>query len=729
MEELTPIQTPDGWALTVPRAEGAALALEVIKPKVIDGAVKGVLIVRCGDAIVSDDVITLTSALKRSQLVKRLNGLGITLSERAILALDHACRVAAVPPRAAGAAEPTDDETGAVGRPLSELLAAIVEFLERYLVFRSPLHAIVVALWIAHTHVLDAFDVTPYLHVHSPQKRSGKTRLLELLEPLVRRPWRVVEPTAATVYRKIAQGDPTLLLDEVDAIFRAKESESAQALRGVVNVGYRRGATVPRCVGKQYEQLVDFPTFCPKALAGIGRLPDTIADRAVCLVFARKKKHERTERFRFRTITHEAAGLYRELVAWALTAVSPLREARPALPDDLDDRAQEIWEPLFAIADLAGGGWPLEARRVALALHAAGGEDESVGVLLLRAIREIFMQRSAASAGRLFPDDESNPGTTMPTVELLGALVERDAEPWGGWWGGDVNWAFEKGKSPTGPASKLATLLKPFGVQSRNIRTGNSIQKGYHQGDFADAFERYLPSSPPESRYTATTLGAQGVPRSDGVATTPPCSDSEMPRKPLGEKACSGVATSRGGMEPSEATEAPSSESDGASRPRCPRCGSLAWNAPINDGSGLCRTCGLVPVLTGESGNDGDLSDVVLARDHPHNPYGLTPPAVPCRICGGHTWHRAGDGWVCSTCHPAPIAPRSSDDSTGGASETATLLVLAERYGWHEVQVAPGRAVGGSESAWRRFAEFGLAPDQRAVLAALERLASPGPAR
>src|SRR5262245_5082865 len=177
-------------------------------------------------------------------------------------------------------------------------------------------------------------------------------------------------------------------------------------------------------------------------------------------------------------------------------------------------------------------------------------------------------------------------------------------------------------------------------------------------------------------------------------------------------------------MEPSEATEAPSPESDGVPRPCCPRCGSLSWNAPINGGSGLCRTCGLVPVLTGESDNDGDLSDVVLPRDHPHNPYGPTPPAVPCRTCGGHTRHRAGAGWVCSTCHPAPMAPRSSDDSTEGESETATLLALAERYGWHEVQVAPGRAVGGSESAWRRFVEFGLAPDQRAVLAALERLAS-----
>src|SRR5262249_18269866 len=148
----------------------------------------------------------------------------------------------------------------------------------------------------------------------------------------------------------------------------------------------RRGAVVPRCVGKNFEKLVDFRVFGAKALAGIGRLPDTVADRAVCLVFARKKKSERTARFRFRTIRHEAAALRRGLARWAARATNVLREARPPLPDTLDDRAAEIWEPLIAIADLAGGTWPTEARQAAIALHGAGGEDESVGVMLLHAI-------------------------------------------------------------------------------------------------------------------------------------------------------------------------------------------------------------------------------------------------------------------------------------------------------------------------------------------------------
>jgi uncharacterized protein DUF3631 len=41
------------------------------------------------------------------------------------------------------------------------------------------------------------------------------------------------------------------------------------------------------------------------------------------------------------------------------------------MPDALHDRAQDNWEPLIAIADLAGGGWPKLARDAASALSGA----------------------------------------------------------------------------------------------------------------------------------------------------------------------------------------------------------------------------------------------------------------------------------------------------------------------------------------------------------------------
>ena len=74
----------------------------------------------------------------------------------------------------------------------------------------------------------------------SPEKRSGKTRLLEVLALIVARPWFTGRVTAAVLVRKLAKETPTLLLDESDAAFAA-EKEYAAALRGILNAGYRRG--------------------------------------------------------------------------------------------------------------------------------------------------------------------------------------------------------------------------------------------------------------------------------------------------------------------------------------------------------------------------------------------------------------------------------------------------------------------------------------------------------
>jgi hypothetical protein len=627
VDDFIPIRTPDGWQLTVPGPGAEPLVLELIKPKVTDGVVKGVLVVRCGEALVSDDVLTLTSASKRSQLIKRLKALGITLSEKVILALDHVCRLAQPEPFPTSeepAGTEADDAAG-VALPLDELLAAIVQLLERYLVFRSSVHAMIVALWIAHAHALPAFDVTAYLHVQSPQKRSGKTRLLEVIEQLVPRPWLVADVTAATVFRKIARDDPTLLLDEADTIWRAKESETAQALRSVLNVGHRRGTKIPRCVGKHFDQIAEFPAFGAKALAGIGRLPDTVADRSVCLLLKRKKKGETTKRFRFRTLQEEARPLRRAFAGWATGAVSTLRDARPDLPEALDDRAADIWEPLLAIADLAGGSWPTDARRAALTLHAARGEDDSVGVLLLRAIWETFEALDAEMKNHppedLFAGERQQQVDRISTVNLLVALVDRDAEPWGGWWGTELERALEKKLPPRGPAGKLAALLRPFEVQSRNIRTSEGVLKGYLRADFADAFERYLSPSSAEGRDNATTHGAQGFEASrPGSGVDEDVTEGTLGREGSSRRSESSSVDGDGRERARGDAEGWAAETNGdgpdvkeaAPAARCPKCGSKGWTAPV-DSQGYCSRCG--PVTCGvdrEPGSDDGEDDVEI---------------------------------------------------------------------------------------------------------------------
>jgi hypothetical protein len=415
--------------------------------------------------------------------------------------------------------EPADGYAGSERDPvlpsLGTLLDTIVGLLTRYIVFKSTAQATVIALWIAHTHALDAFDVTPYLHLRSAEKRSGKTLLLEVIHELVPRPWLTIQPSEAVLFRKIEKVQPTLLLDEVDALFKGPSSDRTEGQRALLNAGYRRGATVDRCVGKDKDKIAAFKVFCAKALGGIGALPGTVGDRSISIVMHRRKKgSEPVTRFRPRIYGSEAKPLREHLTAWAHVAIAGLKESRPEVPDLGNDRAEEVWEPLIAIADGAGGAWPKQARDAARELIGAEPDTESIGVQLLNAIFEVFASQSP---------DSKPPIEQITTIDLLAALVERESEPWGAWWGRDI----QQGNT-RGPAAKLARLLKPFDIQPGDIREGREVLKGYKRAAFTDAWDRYTrPGMPPDEapddpeiaespqeegkgRDNATTVAAQG---------------------------------------------------------------------------------------------------------------------------------------------------------------------------------------------------------------------------
>jgi hypothetical protein len=228
-----------------------------------------------------------------------------------------------------------------------------------------------VALFTAATHVPEAFDVATYLDVTSPLKRCGKSRLLEVLELLVRSPLSASSISTAALYRALEERKPTLLLDEVDAIFTAKSEKDD--LRGVINAGWRRSAVALRMGGPRMTKVEDFSPFGFKVLAGIGELPDTIRDRCIRIRLERRTRDERIERFRRRDAEARGYELRNRLADWLEPRVDHVRSLRPDLPDELDDRAQDVWEPLLAIADLADGEWPERARAAALAL--SSGEE------------------------------------------------------------------------------------------------------------------------------------------------------------------------------------------------------------------------------------------------------------------------------------------------------------------------------------------------------------------
>jgi hypothetical protein len=360
---------------------------------------------------------------------------------------------------------------------LSKVLDGIEAFLRRYVVLAHSEAVVAVVLWVAHTHAVGYAEATPYLAVTSPEKQSGKTRLLECLRHLARGSSSIlITPTAATIYRSLeAMPAGTLLLDELDAAFR-DHSDRYEEVRAVINAGHRRGATVPRSVPgpKNTWTVKQFEVFGPKALAGIGKLPDTIADRSIPIRMLKRKRSEPVEKFRDRVVRGQAEPLVVDLVA-ALEANPPGLEA--AIPAELPDRAGDAWEPLLAIADAAGGAWPTRARRAALVLHASAEQDESLGLRLLADLRRVFEETDTAR---------------ISTADLLTALKADEEGPWA-----NDRYPFT--------AHRLARLLSPFGIRAKQMRIGPVSLKGFEREEFVDSWDRYLasPPSPSESKHRA----------------------------------------------------------------------------------------------------------------------------------------------------------------------------------------------------------------------------------
>lgn len=341
---------------------------------------------------------------------------------------------------------------------LAEALGAIRSYLQRYVAFPSPHESIAVALWVGHAHLVERFEASPILAVTSAEMRSGKTRLLDCLELLVPEPRRMVLPSEAVTYTLLGQRPrPTLLLDEADAIFGARPSERTEGLRAILNAGNRRGNPVPRVKidGKRRE--VDwFDVYGPKAVAGIGALPDTIADRSIPIRLKRRAPGEIVARFRRRIAEAEAAACRFD---WASAEVPETAD----VPDRLPDRAADSWEPLLAIADATGGDWPQVARLAAVALSGQDEEHVTTGIRLLGDVRDAF-----------------DGADHLPTGELLRRLHEMEDAPWAEWYGKPLT------------ARCLARLLEPYRVTPARRRVGGSNLRGYFAADLLDAWSRYV---------------------------------------------------------------------------------------------------------------------------------------------------------------------------------------------------------------------------------------------
>ncbi|HEY6348855.1 MAG TPA: DUF3631 domain-containing protein [Candidatus Angelobacter sp.] len=376
------------------------------------------------------------------------------------------------------------------------LLEQVSQFIGRYLQC-SDHQRTVLALWVLHTHCSTAAQVTPYLSIQSAQKQSGKTLCLQLLNLLCDFPALTAGFTANTLTRRIDGPVSTILLDECQATVGTRARSKGPALRAILAGGYHCGIGYTDATHERN-------AFSPKAFAGMGQLPEALADRSISIILeplesgplppsAAKPAKPKVRRFDLSRAFKEAKPLQTQLHFWAEENLPDLEE-KPVysedFPPNLSPRRCDMIEPLLQLADFIGGHWPVHIREALAGIFAAETEFELRHSLqLLADVRDCF-------AHNAYPE-------RLSTADLLAWLHTLPTRPW------DMNEA--------GPitARIFARLLLAFDIHPRVQRIGSAHPaRGYQLQDFIGPWQIHLGFNAPGalSRVEASPVSSDSVP-------------------------------------------------------------------------------------------------------------------------------------------------------------------------------------------------------------------------
>ena len=237
---------------------------------------------------------------------------------------------------------------------------------------------------------------------------------------------------------------------------------------------------------------VRFSTWCPKAIAAIGHLPDTLADRCIIIRMHRKSPKEPRERLR----DLNGTVLRRQCVRFIADYAPLITSAKIDLPPDLHDRAADIWEPLLILADLAGGDWPRRAREAASALTRSAQGENPIGSLFL----DIVVVFLALKADRLSSRD------------LVAELRQRPDRPW-----------FSLKTSKEIDERWLSDRLREYAIRPKCLRIAECVVKGYLFEDFRPSFRRYATQADRDAYQAEFVIEGEGS-DSKTVSVEPPTS-------------------------------------------------------------------------------------------------------------------------------------------------------------------------------------------------------------
>lgn len=319
-----------------------------------------------------------------------------------------------------------------------------------------------IALWCLFTYAHDCFRTSPRLLAHSPVKRCGKTTLMSTVSALANRSLMTSNVTTAAIFRLIDEVHPTLLIDEADTFIH-----NSAEMAGIINSGHSKdGASVVRLVSDDHKPK-RFNTWSPMMIAQIGLPPETIVDRSIAIPMRRKSLSVQLPKLDLVT-SADFQRLKSQAMRWASDNADALYTHGRTLPDFMNDRELDNWQPIFAIAMILGDDWPdriLEASR--LLSEASPRQNEAYSEMMIQDIKDIFDHSFVPKIGSL---------------DLVNKLVALEHRPWSEW---------KNGRPIT--QRQLAELLAPFGIYPKSVRINNDQYRGYDLNDFLSSFESYLP--------------------------------------------------------------------------------------------------------------------------------------------------------------------------------------------------------------------------------------------
>lgn len=359
------------------------------------------------------------------------------------------------------------------------LLDELRQKIRHYVILPDDYAYDAVTCYIAATYGVPAWEHATRLMIVSPEKRCGKSRLLDVIEATCFDPLITVNISPAALVRSIKEDPPTLLLDEADTVFGKKAADNNEDLRGILNAGHQRSRPYIRW-DVQARSTEKCPTFSMAVLAGIGDMPDTIMDRSVIVRMRRRAPHERVAPYRRRRDEPPLRELGDRIGAWLRPQLDRLARCVPDMP--VEDRAADTWEPLMIVADAAGGEWPKRIREACEEMVKEADADAAGGT---------YARRLLADLEQVFGDARN-----LYTTTILERLHKLEDAPWSNYYGRQLT------------SNDLANLLKDYRVKPVDVREpGGPNRKGYRRDDLYDVWTRYL------SRDSRDTGDIPGQPR------------------------------------------------------------------------------------------------------------------------------------------------------------------------------------------------------------------------